>query len=67
MKSKKGYVASFNAKLPVSREMADLLERRTSPFLDSTGMERPIKLLLQEAYLQGMRDALDVLRSGSKT
>jgi len=45
-------------------EMADLMERRTSPFLDHAGlMSRPITKLLQEAYLQGLTDAVDAMNS----
>lgn len=47
--------------MKLSFEMQSLLERRTRPFLDSVGIERPIAALLQEAYLQGLRDALDAL------
>jgi hypothetical protein len=38
-----------------------LIERRTEPFLDSVGMSRPLSTVLAECYLQGMKDALEVL------
>jgi hypothetical protein len=41
--------------------MRSLVERRTRPFLDHVGMERPIATLMQEAYLQGLRDAVDAM------
>lgn len=44
-------------------EMRDLLHRRTRPFLGWAGVStRPISMLLQEAYLQGMNDAIDALQ-----
>lgn len=42
-------------------EQRDLLRRRTLPFLDVSGLDKPIWHLLQEAYLQGLRDATDVI------
>lgn len=43
----------------VSREMDDLAGRRTAPFLDRIGLDnRPILFLLKEAYLQGLKDAV---------
>ena len=43
----------------VSREMDDLAGRRTVPFLDRIGLDnRPISFLLKEAYLQGLKDAV---------
>lgn len=47
--------------LKLTPEMRDLLRRRTSPFLDSVGIERPLPFLLEEAYLQGMRDAVQAM------
>jgi hypothetical protein len=41
--------------------MVDFLRRRTMPFLDGNGMDRPLSTVLQEAYLQGIRDAVDIL------
>lgn len=49
-------------------EMRDLLHRRTRPFLDWAGLStRPVSMLLQEAYLQGMNDAIDALQSRDTT
>lgn len=42
-------------------EMRDFLRRRTFPFLDSVGVERPLPFLLEEAYLQGVRDAVQAM------
>lgn len=43
----------------VTPEMDDLAGRRTRPFLDSIGIDnRPISFLLKEAYLQGLKDAV---------
>jgi hypothetical protein len=43
-------------------EMRGLLKRRTMPFLDQFGLEtRPISFVLEEVYLQGMRDAMQAL------
>lgn len=43
----------------VSPEMDDLASRRTAPFLDRIGLDsRPISFLLKEAYLQGLKDAV---------
>jgi len=58
----KQYTASLPKK-PVSftQDQLDFLERRTTPFLNWSGIRKPISHLLQEAYLQGVRDAVDVL------
>jgi hypothetical protein len=61
-----GYVPPYVARhgnLAISREMKGLIQRRTEPFLDSVGISRPIGHLLQEAYLQGLRDALEAGRT----
>lgn len=52
-----------DGKMRISFEMQSLVERRTRPFLDNVGIERPIAVLLQEAYLQGLRDALQALEA----
>jgi len=39
----------------------DFLRRRTRPFLDSVGVERSLTFLLEEVYLQGMRDAVQTI------
>lgn len=44
----------------VPRELADLARRRTEPFLDSVGMGKPLATLMQEAYFQGIKDAISV-------
>ena len=45
----------------VSREMADLADRRTRPFIDHSGIDRPLSTLMQEAYLQGIKDAVQAM------
>lgn len=48
---------------PVSGEMKDLIKRRIAPFLDSTGIAvNSLEHLMSEAYLQGMKDAVSVMR-----
>jgi len=56
------YTASLPKK-PVSytQDQLDFLERRTIPFLNWSGIRKPISHLLQEAYLQGVRDAVEAL------
>jgi hypothetical protein len=50
------YVASPD-KLKLTQEMRLLMWRRTAPFLDRAGMNNSVQHLLEEAYLQGMKDA----------
>jgi hypothetical protein len=44
--------------LKLTPAMLDLVRRRTMPFLDNTGLTRPLSDLMAEAYLQGMQDAV---------
>ena len=45
--------------LRLSPEQADMVRRRTQPFLEWDGLStRPLSVLLQEAYLQGFKDAV---------
>lgn len=44
----------------LSREMRVLIRRRTKPYLDSVGMDYSLQHLMEEAYLQGLRDAAQV-------
>lgn len=55
-----GYTARAG-NLKFNQDMVDFLRRRTTPFLDSNGLDRPISQVLQEVYLQGIRDAVDVM------
>lgn len=56
-----GYQASLPKKpVPLSVEQRDFLYRRTTPFLNRVE-DYSIGHLLQEAYLQGLRDAVDVM------
>ena len=58
-----GYIARSHTdkNLILPDAMRDLMRRRTSPFLDGVGLDRPITMLLQEAYLQGLTDAIDAM------
>ncbi len=48
----------------ISRELDDLARRRTQSFLDSIGLDsRPISFVLREAWLQGVKDAAEVLEA----
>lgn len=55
-----------HANLVVPREMRELIRRRVLPFLDSVGIDRPISFVLEEVYLQGMRDALQAIEAHHK-
>jgi hypothetical protein len=58
---RKDGIAYGGERMRLTPEQADLLRRRTMPFLDSVGMGKPVSHLLQEAYVQGLRDAMDAL------
>lgn len=45
---------------PFSAEHLDLVRRRTQPFLKN-GTSLSIEHLMQEAYIQGLRDAADAM------
>lgn len=47
--------------MKLSQEMRDFLRRRTRPFLSYNGVERSLPFLLEEAYLQGIRDVMQVI------
>jgi hypothetical protein len=47
--------------LKLTPEMREMLRRRTMPFLDSVGLDKPVSFLLQETYLQGMRDIIQAM------
>ncbi len=56
------YKPKLNPDLKLSQEQADLVRRRVEPFADRWGVQtRPITHLLQEAYLQGMSDAVEAM------
>ena len=60
MKSLNGYVAKLNSDLKLSQDQADLVRRRVQPFANTWGIQTCSLLhLLQEAYLQGMADAVN--------
>lgn len=59
---KSGYFASFPKKREdFTADQLDFLRRRTLPFIERGGTRYSIEHLLQEAYLQGLRDASEVL------
>lgn len=61
------YHASNRQSPTFTPEMLDFLGRRTRPFLDAAGLDtRTVLHLMQEAYLQGIRDAVEVLRPPSQ-
>jgi len=47
--------------MAIPSDMDDLIYRRTKPFLDSVGMNKNLGHLLAEAYLQGMKDAVQTM------
>ena len=55
------YTARLNSEQRFSPEFMNFLHRRTEPFLDKVGLDKPITHLLQEAYLQGIKDAVEVM------
>lgn len=42
-------------------EFKNFIRRRTRLFLDRVGVELPLSFLLEESYLQGMRDAVQTM------
>lgn len=50
----------------LSQQMRDLVWRRTVPFLDRFGMTNSLEHLLAEAYLQGMKDAVQAFAALDK-
>ena len=58
-----GYVVSFpKSSEHFTPEQLDFLRRRTVPFLDRW-THYSLEHLMQEAYLQGLRDAVTVMES----
>lgn len=53
--------------IKMTPEMRDFLRRRTMPFLNDTGIDRPLSFVLEEVYLQGMRDAVQTMEEGNGT
>lgn len=47
--------------LKLSGEYLSVVQRRTLPFLDSIGLQKPLAHLLCEAYLQGVKDAVETM------
>jgi len=45
----------------IPSDIDDLIHRRIKPFLDSVGMNKSLEHLLAEAYLQGMKDAVQTM------
>lgn len=65
--SRSPYDRPAAAKKPATMtpEFLDLIRRRTMPFLDRNGLSRPLPFLLEEAYLQGMKDAAQAMQSAA--
>jgi hypothetical protein len=67
--------AHYTAMLPrkgeptsqLSADTMDVIARRTAPFLDSIGVGKPLTYLLQEAYLQGVRDTVDCMEARNES
>jgi hypothetical protein len=59
------YIARVGDRWSITPEERDFLRRRTLPFLDSIGVERPIITVLIECYLQGLHDAMDVMEGNA--
>jgi hypothetical protein len=53
--------AKANNRLKLTPDLQDFLRRRTTPFFDANGLSRPISFVLEEVYLQGMRDAVQTM------
>lgn len=61
-------IARADVAYPFTAEMLDLIRRRTMPFLDGFGLTtRPLAHIVQEAYLQGLKDACDALEQKEQT
>lgn len=56
------YTARHSENIKLTQEQKDLIERRVTAFLDATGMQKPLKHLMCEAYLQGCLDTLQVIQ-----
>jgi hypothetical protein len=56
-----------NKRLKLSTEQRGLLRRRTIGFLDGVGLDRPLSFVLEEVYLQGMRDAAQTMEETNDT
>lgn len=54
-----------NKKLQLTAEQRAFLRRRTIGFIDGIGLDRPLSFVLEEVYLQGIRDALQTLETES--
>jgi len=48
--------------LKMTPAVVKFIRRRISPFLDTVGMQKPLSVLMMEAYMLGMSDTLDVLK-----
>lgn len=56
------YTARHSENIKLTQEQRDLVERRVTAFLDTFGMQKPLKHLMCEAYLQGCLDTLQVIQ-----
>jgi hypothetical protein len=48
-------------RVQITPDMRDFLRRRTLPFLNDHGLSRPLSFVLEEVYLQGVRDAVQTM------
>ncbi len=64
MQQRDDYPAKLNPDLKLSREQAEVVLRRVKPFTNQWGVQTCSLIhLLQEAYLQGMSDAVEAMGS----
>ena len=61
MNYRKWEAARANPDIRLTADMRALVRRRTMPFLDMIGIDRPLSFVLEEVYLQGMRDAAQAI------
>lgn len=59
----RGYIPVIpSGRESVSAQERDLIRRRTVPFIERGGTRYSLEHLMGEAYLQGMRDAVAVMK-----
>ena len=59
--TKSKYIAR-GGNLKLTEDQSDFVWRRTMPFMDGVGLRLSLSHLLQEAYLQGLADAVEAMR-----
>ena len=53
--------------LKMTPTVVKFIRRRIDPFLDTVGMQKPLSVLMMEAYMLGMSDTLDILKNMEMT